>query len=105
MHIHTSMQGVVFEAFLTIFSWMPSAVPGAMRLLFKYGDPIRPTNRIDVSHRVFNIPNYFPNHNEAELVVGIEDCAPAIKELKVFVEEEHIPLNYITEVCVLWHLL
>lgn len=85
--------------YITALSWFPSIIPHAMTLLFKYGDPLPPHNRVDISHKVFNIPHYFPNHNEAEIVVGMKDCAPAIMELKVFVEEEGIPLNYVTEVC------
>lgn len=50
------------------------------------------------SYRVFNIPHYFPVHNEAEVVVGIKDCGAAIRELKQVVDDFHIPLNYITEV-------
>lgn len=70
-----------------------------MTLLFRYGDALPPYNRVDTSYRVFNIPHNYPIHNEAEMVVGIEDCAPAIEELKAFVEVERVPLNYITEVC------
>ncbi len=80
------------------YSWIPSVVPAAMRLLFKYGDPLPPYNRVDTSFRIFNIPNYFPQHSESEVIVGIKDCAPAIKELKDYVEGESIPLNFITEV-------
>ena len=50
------------------------------------------------SYRVFNIPHYFPVHNEAEVVVGIKDCGAAIRELKQVIDDFHIPLNYITEV-------
>ena len=83
---------------ITLASWVPSLIPGFMNVLFAYGDPLPPYNRVDTSHKVFNIPNYFPNHNEAELVVDIKHCAPAIKELKEFVQGNGIPLNYITEV-------
>ena len=55
-------------------------------------------DRVDKSYRVFNIPHYFAVHNEGEVVVDIKDCAATIKELKRFVFEENIPLNYITEV-------
>ena len=77
---------------------MPSVIPGGMKVLFKYGDALPPYNRVDISHRVFNIYHYFANHNEAEMAVDIKYCASAIKELKQFVERESIPLNYITEV-------
>jgi len=49
-------------------------------------------------YRVFNIPHYFPVHNEAEVVVGINDCVAAIRVLKQVVDNFHIPLNYLTEV-------
>lgn len=94
-----TVQSVFYEVYINILSWMPSVVPEAMMLLFKHGDTFSPYNRVDVSHRVFNIPYYFPGHHESEMVVGIEHCAPGIKELKAFVEKEEIPLNYITEVC------
>ena len=46
---------------------------------------------------MFNIPYYLAVHNEGEVVVDVKDCA-AIGELKRFVFEENVPLNYITEV-------
>ena len=92
------MQSAIFEIYLTILSWVPAVIPEGMRLLFIYGDPLPPYNRVDVSHKVFNIPNYIPMHNEAELVVDVGDCAAAIRELKAFVVGENIPLNYLTEV-------
>lgn len=53
---------------------------------------------LHISYRVFNIPHYFPVHNEAEVVVDINDCVTAIKMLKQVVDDFHIPLNYLTEV-------
>lgn len=70
-----------------------------MKFLFKYGDPLPPYNRVDISHQVFNIYHYFANHNEAEIVVDMKHCASAIRVLKQFVERERIPLNFLTEVC------
>jgi hypothetical protein len=32
------------------------------------------------------------------MVVGMKDCTPAVRELKVFVEEESIASNFLTEV-------
>ena len=61
-------------------------------------DALPPYDRVDKSYRVFNIPHYFAVHNEGELVVDIKDCPTAIRELKRFVFEKNIPLNYITEV-------
>lgn len=91
------VEGILYDVYISILSWVPSLVPVFMKLLFKQ-DPMQPHNRVDVSYRVFNIPFYFPTHNEAEFVVGMKDCASAIRELKRFVEREKIPLNYITEV-------
>lgn len=93
------MQNIVNEGIVAVLSWVPSAIPGSMKLLFKYGDPLPPYNRVDTSHRVFNIYHYFANHNEAELVVDIKLCASAIKELQNFIKMEKIPSNYVTEVC------
>ena len=53
---------------------------------------------MDTSYKVFNIPHYFPIHNEGELIVSMEDCPAAIRELQRMVLEEKIPLNYIVEV-------
>lgn len=92
------MQNVFYDAFIGLISHIPAIIPDAMTFLFRYGDTLPPYNRVDTSHKVFNIPHNFPIHNEAEMVVGIEDCAAAIQELKAFVEEERVPLNYITEV-------
>ena len=92
------LQNVLYEFFINGIAWMPGIVPDCMNLLFKYGNPLPPYNRVDVSYKVFNIPSYFPNHNEAEVVLKLKDCVPAIRELKKFVEEENIPLNFITEV-------
>ena len=70
-----------------------------MKFLFDViPDTIPSYDRVDKSYRVFNIPHYFAVHNEGELVVDIKDCASAIRELKRFVFEKDIPLNYITEV-------
>lgn len=51
-----------------------------------------------IYHRVFNIPHYFPVHNEAEVIVDISNCKAAIRELQKVVDDYHIPLNYLTEV-------
>ena len=70
-----------------------------MKFIFGvFPDALPPYDRIDKSYRVFNIPHYFPVHNEGEVVVDLKDCVAAIRELKRFVIEEDIPLNYITEV-------
>ncbi len=79
-------------------SWFPSVVPAFISFLFKNGLAVEPYNRVDISHRILNIPNYFPHHHETEVVVGVAQCADAIKLLKKFVVEHDIPLNYITEV-------
>lgn len=69
-----------------------------MKPIFYFGNLFPAYNRVDVSHNVFNVPHYIPRHHEAEMVVGITDCASAIMELQEFANEEHIPLNFITEV-------
>ena len=70
-----------------------------MKFIFHFlPDALPPYNRVDKSYRVFNIPHFFPVHNEGELVVDVKDCADAIREQKRFVFEAGIPLNYITEV-------
>ena len=83
---------------MTGISWFPKIIPSAISFLTKYGGSIKPYNRVDVSHRVFNIPHYFPHHQETEVVVHVDQCGQAIRELQKFVYEEGIPLNYITEV-------
>ena len=69
-----------------------------MRTLFVYGDVFRAHNYVDNSAKVFNIPHYFPIHNEAEIAVAVDDCPAAIRELMRVVEELMIPANYVTEV-------
>ena len=87
---------------IQVSSWFPSTIPGVMKLIFDVlPDALPPYDRIDKSYRVFNIPHYFPVHNEAEVVVDVKDCAAAIRELKRFVTDKDIPLNYITEVVTL----
>ena len=82
-----------------ICSWFPSTIPGMMNFIFHVlPDALPPYDRVDKSYRVFNIPHYFAVHNEGEVVVDVKDCAATIRELKRFVFEENIPLNYITEV-------
>ena len=96
---HT-LQNVLFGAFVEAISWMPSIIPLAMKLLMKYGNPLPDYNRVDLSHNVFNLPHYIPRHHEAEVIVGIEDCSPAITELRALTLEEKMPVNFITEVSV-----
>ena len=55
-------------------------------------------NRVDVSHRVFNIPYYFAHHYESELVVGVGHCPRALELLQELVYREWLPVNYIVEV-------
>ena len=88
----------MFEALTLLASWMPRLSECIMSFIFDYGDPLPPLNRVDKSYGVLNIPHQFPVHNEGELVVPIEKCADSIRELRKFVLEEKIPLNYLTEV-------
>lgn len=69
-----------------------------MRVLTTIKEPFEPHNRVDVSHRVFNIPHYLPVHYESEVVVGVDDCAQALRELWRIGEEFNIPVNFPTEV-------
>ena len=78
-------------------SFFPQHTAKIMRLLFSI-EMFPAHNRVDVSHRVFNVPHYLPNHHEGELVVSIEDCAQAIREVKRVVEKFEIPLNFVQEV-------
>lgn len=80
-------------------SWFPTTIPGMMKFIFDFlPDALPPYNRVDKSYHVFNIPHFFPVHNEGELIVDMKDCADAIREQKRFVFEAGIPLNYVTEV-------
>jgi len=79
-------------------SWLPSAVPMVMRLLFQYGTPIETSNRVDVSHRVLNIPYYFAHHYESEMAVDIRHCSQALELLHELVNRERLPVNYVVEV-------
>ena len=69
-----------------------------IKLIFAVGNFLPPQNYVDASFKVFNIPHYFPVHNEAEIIVSVEDCADAIRELEDVVREYSIPVNYLTEV-------
>ncbi len=89
---------VLFESIIRIVSWFESLTNQVMYIFCAIREPFEPHNRVDVSHRVFNIPHYFPVHHESEVVVGIDDCAGALRELGRVVVEFDIPVNYGTEV-------
>lgn len=91
-------QSFLYEAAILITSWIPSLNHAVFTVIFKKLDSFPAHIRVDKSYRVFNIPHRFPPHNEGEMVVGIDDCADAIRELQQFVNEESIPLNYVIEV-------
>ena len=93
-----SLQISVYEFISWAASWMESIARPSFYLLFTMTDLFVPHNRVDVSYRVFNVPHYLPEHHEAEVVVGIEDCANAIQELKEVVVDYDIPLNFASEV-------
>lgn len=86
---------------MQILSWIPKATPAVMKFLVKKTDLFNAYNRVDKSYNVFNIPHYIPRHYEAEVAVRFEDCPKAIRELTHVADEFEIPVNLITEVCVL----
>ena len=58
-----------------------------------------PSDRTDISYRIFN--DYFdlPIHQESEIIVNYEDTVPAILALSQVIIDNSFPVNYITEVC------
>ena len=88
------LQNVLFEAYMYIFSWIPSIFPGAMKLIVRYSDGFPAYNRVDKSCNVLNIPHYIVNHHELEVVLDVRHCAAAITELKYL-----LPLTFLFEVC------
>ncbi len=96
---HTLTQNYGFENICNIVSWLPESTHAIFELMFTYFLPTPPHDRVDKSHRVFNIPHYFPVHYEGEMVVDIQDCAATTLEIYRLVHEEKLPLNYVVEVC------
>ena len=88
----------LLEPFLWIASWIPPLTPFIMKLAFNYGGIFPAYNRVDISYGVFVPPPYFPNNNQAEVVVDMVHCVEALEELKRVVETQKIPVNLITEV-------
>jgi len=56
---------------------------------------ISPQNRVDVSDKVFLVPDYFLVFSQAEIAVGITDCRAAMREVDRIVSELAITVNYI----------
>ena len=50
-----------------------------------------------MSDEILVVPNYFT----AEIVVGINDCTAAMREVDRIVSELAIPVNYIIEVIIM----
>ena len=92
----------LLEPFLWVASWIPTLTPFIMKLAFGYGGIFPAYNRVDISYSVFVPPPYFPNNNQAEVVVDMVHCVEALKELKRVVETQRIPVNLITEVNHIW---
>ncbi len=88
----------LFEIIIWIASWFESLTNQVMYIFCAIREPFQPHNRVDVSHRVFNLPEYLPVHHESEVVVGMDDCAGALRELGRVVVEFDIPVNYGLEV-------
>lgn len=47
------------------------------------------------------VPNYFPVRSQAEIVVGIDDCTAAMREVDRIVSKLAIPVNYMIEVIII----
>lgn len=94
-------QNYGLEIFANLAAWFPRYARSIFTALFTAVELLTPNNRVDTSYKVFNIPHYFPIHNEGELVVSRKDCPAAVRELQKMVLEEKIPLNYIVEVSIL----
>ena len=92
------LQNIALEYIINVASWIPNATRPVMKFVFKAFHFFSPGNRVDVSHDVLLVPNYFPVHNQAEIAVGIEDCAAAMREVDRIVRELAIPVNFIIEV-------
>ncbi len=81
-----------------VLSWFESVTRQGMSILLSVNEPFEAHDRVDVSHRVFNIPYTIPVHHETEVVVGVQDCAAALSELWRVAEDFNIPVNYGAEV-------
>jgi len=92
------LQNIALEYIINVASWIPNATRPVMKFVFKAFRFFSPGNRVDVSDDVLLVPNYFPVHNQAEIAVGIEDCAAAMREVDRVVRELAIPVNFIIEV-------
>ena len=59
------------------------------------------TNRVDVSHKIFN--DYFdlPIHQEGEVIVPYIHAADTVRAIRDVVLDNRLPVNYITEVSII----
>ena len=96
--VSSPLQNIVLEFVINVAARIPSATPPVMKFVVEAFHLFSPGNRVDVSNDVFLVPNYFPVHSQAEIAVGIEDCAAAMREVDRVVRELEIPVNYIIEV-------
>ena len=86
------------EAVLYVSSWFPFSVPHVMKILFIPSSVFSPYDRVDASYGVLEVPHYLPTHWEAELVVPLERCPEAIRELRRVVVDNSLPVNMPVEV-------
>ena len=88
----------MLEFIINVASWIPNATPPVMKFVFEALQLFSPGNRVDISHDIFVLPFYIPVHTQAEIAVGIEDCAAAMREVDRIVRELAIPVNWVAEV-------
>ena len=99
MHYSTTcflLQNVLLEFVISIVSWiLASAYHSTMKFVFDALQLFSPQNRVDISDKVFLVPDYFLVFSQAEIAVDINDCTAAMREVGRIISELAIPVNYI----------
>ena len=87
---------MLLEFVINIASWIPaSAYHSTMKFVFDALQLFSPQSRVDISDKVFLVPDYFLVFSQAEISVDINDCTAAMREVDRIVSELAIPVNYI----------
>jgi FAD-linked oxidoreductase len=75
------------------------ALPGLLPALHGFMDwmQFRAAERIDVSHKIFNLAMP-PRHHESEYAVPMAQAAPALRALRARIQSERHRVNFVSEV-------